>query len=1042
MFRCVGKVIAGIALLVCLLTTGKALADGGFIGGTLTANTTLTPTGNPWTVFDTIIIPEGVTLTIESGTLLNFMINTHIAVYGTLLVTGTAERPVICKVKAPTGSSDKWRGIKFRDARTLIDDQGQYVAGSLLRHLHISGADDGITLSDSSVVMASDISVEDCGIGINILANSKIHLSNSKIENCSYGISFRVSSNNRISGCTINNCGFGIMFHANNNFISSNNIIHDNNLINNDVSVFLAYINVVNNIITDNRVLDNGIGLHIGNGGENDHGYNRIEGNIVANNEFGIKLSQHSDTVRFNDIRNNKVGLELYLASGNNIENNVISLNTVSGIQISEGSTGNILLHNNVYNNFDGVKISGQNAPSRNNRFEYNRISENSRYTFYLSSGPQQGIQHNVILSDSDSASFINADSNDVIAYHNYWGTTLTNEIDLIIRDANDDPLKGEVLYNPFDGSGSNEAPIAKPGMAIKQLINNEVRVTWRKNTELDLAGYKLYHGTETVNVVNVSDTTYTLQDILLSEEIKLTAVDTLADGDLDQFEGHESAYTTAIAAPYAGGNSFVCSGSNFFTSTATAIDYIELKWLTEGDGTFANEATLYTYYVPGAGDLEAGYVHLSLSLVTASGIHLHDKLKLTILEDLISEAGSDTTITEGSVYSITKAVAENFTSLEWITSGDGAFDDSDTLHTNYIPGTEDIKRGYVNITLRIFSDCGLLDDSFKLEIVPGYFINGSVTSNNTSVSGSMLLAYNVTGPETKALMTVVTDSEGKFSLGKVGRGDFYIYAIPDPDAVADYFPTYYATRFNWSDAHLLKVENDLYDVDVELQKLDAILPVGVGSIKGTYSFEGYRGPDYEIYNRTWYGNVITPSSGNSNNDLSPAPNHVILLMNPDMNKVLGWTLSDINGAFNFEGLPFGQYRLWGEKAGYTNKISSIIYITPDHLTEDNVQLTLNSDKKTIEATLPVETPANEIVFPNPIKDRFYISTLEFDNESNLSITLFNNKGVRVHETLVTRKTSTSFGPVYVSQLQSGLYYCVIKTNSGAEVSVKLIVTK
>lgn len=1042
MFSPVRKTIACFVLLLCMFTTGKAMADGGFIGGTLTTNTTLTPSGNPWTVFDTIIVPVGITLTIEQGTVLTFMINTHIAVYGTLIVSGAPEMPVVCRVKAPNGSSDKWKGLKFRDSRTIVDEQGEYVSGSLLQNLRITGADDGITLSDSSMVMASDISVEDCGIGINLTGKSRILLNNSVIRNCSYGISFRVSSNNSITGCTIANCGFGIMFHANNNLLSSGNLIGNNDLTDNDVALFIAYTNIVNNIITDNRVSRNGIGLHIGNGGEVDHGYNVIERNRVTNNEFGIKLSQHRDTVRYNEIKDNKVGMELYLASGNLIENNIISSNTNSGLQISEGSSDNLIYHNTIYSNFDGVTISGLNAPSVNNTFEYNRISDNSRYSFQLMSGPQQGIQRNTILSTTDSVSFVNNDSNNVIAYHNYWGTTDTAVINAIIKDIWDDPDKGEVLYNPFDGNAHPDAPIVNPRFAIKQLINNEVKVTWLHNEESDLAGYRVYIGADTGNFLETTDTTAVFQGILLTEQIRITAVDTLADGDHDQYEGHESSYTVAIAGPYAGGNSFVCSESNYFTSSATAIGYSELKWMTDGDGTFADATTLFTYYVPGTEDKATGFVHLTLKIITESGIRLEDSLKLTILDYLVAEAGADTTLLEGDGYRTEHAVAENFTTLEWITSGDGSFDNKDTLNTYYVPGTDDLNRGWVILTLRLTSDCGNLEDSFRIAILPGYYIRGSVVKDNLPVADSKILAYNVTGSETKAVTIATTDMEGIFTLGKIGKGDYFIYAVPDPASINDHFPTYYASRFNWSNAHLMTVENDIYDVDIDLKTLDMVLPQGIGSITGAFTMEGNPGSDLVLYNTIWYENQAVPATPNIISDPYPAPNHVILLMNPDLNKVIGWTLSDINGSFSFNNLPFGLYRLWGEKAGYTNKLSPIIYITPDDYLADNVSLNISTHQKTIETTVETVEPAGELVYPNPAKDHFYISALDFLSEEQLTVVLYNSRGIQVSETTVQRKTAASFGPVSIADLTPGMFYCVIKGAGGVVASAKVIRTR
>jgi len=43
---------------------------------------------------------------------------------------------------------------------------------------------------------------------------------------------------------------------------------------------------------------------------------------------------------------------------------------------------------------------------------------------------------------------------------------------------------------------------------------------------------------------------------------------------------------------------------------------------------------------------------------------------------------------------------AENYNSLEWTTSGDGAFDDNTVLNPIYTPGPTDIENGNTLLTL------------------------------------------------------------------------------------------------------------------------------------------------------------------------------------------------------------------------------------------------------------------------------------------------------------------------------------------------------
>ncbi len=64
------------------------------LSGMITADRTLTA-DHEYLVSDNVAIPEGVTLTIEPGTVLRFNSNTGISNSGTLIADGTPEQPII-----------------------------------------------------------------------------------------------------------------------------------------------------------------------------------------------------------------------------------------------------------------------------------------------------------------------------------------------------------------------------------------------------------------------------------------------------------------------------------------------------------------------------------------------------------------------------------------------------------------------------------------------------------------------------------------------------------------------------------------------------------------------------------------------------------------------------------------------------------------------------------------------------------------------------------------------------------------------------------
>ncbi|MHC1778106.1 MAG: NosD domain-containing protein [Lentimicrobium sp.] len=1038
--------IKSIARFLTILTAVFAsgfpqLSAQEYVGGLLLENTVYSPAFNPYIVVEPIIVPEGVTLTIEPGTNLNFMLSSSIKMEGgTLIARGLPALPIAMQAQTDI----KWDGISFSASKTIFDEDGNYLSGSILDYVSVNMALKGLILSDTSLLFADHLTIINSDYGAYLQSGSTLHLFNSNIDQCSYGMYIKNSGSNIIDNCSVTNCDIGIFFPSNN--ISRFNRFTNNNLsYHRNIALFMSIgqSNIQYNLIQGNTVAYNNIGLHIGNGGLNDTGLNLITGNIVQHNDIGIKLSQDADTLRANLVELNITGILLTKASNNHLTNNIIQDNTDWGLTLTDGSTRNYISTNGIYSNTSGVKVTYKDFKySVENSFVYNLLFGNLNEAFLFEAGPQQPLSYNSITGTRDTGVFVNHFETDIHAPDNWWGTTDTTMINSLIYDHHDQEIYGEVIYKPMLGSPDTLSPISRPRMVVKRQAGSRILVDWINNSEPDLAGYKVYFGETGLNgfdgFIDVgADTTFVFEELLLSDPIAVTAYDNDANGYSDQPEGHESAYSYALAGPYAGDDSMICQGESFEISSATTLYDQNLHWETSGNGTFSDESLLNTTYTPGESDIAAGTVILTLSQVVA-GVPLADEVELKINGIPFVNAGNDTTITRQDDYFTVTANAANYNVLSWISSGDGTFTNANELNTQYTPGISDILSGGVKLILNLQSDCGNPADTLLLAIIPSYNISGKIHRDGLPVPDGVVVAIKTGLDGAKAVSTENTQADGSFNFTNLTNGSYYLYALNNPEINPGWVPSYYALSLQWQKAYLLPVDTDVYDLDISLQPVSNQLPPGTGAISGFFNYSGKSGDDDSIYSRPWFPGSFYQSGFNSG---FPAANHVVLLMNSDLNRIFYWFLSASDGSFHFDQLPFGSYRLWGEKAGYSNSISPVITVSPANSEVEGVLLLVT--QKSIEVLLPEnEKPVltEVMLYPNPGSDKVWINPLMVSPDEKVEICFFSSDGRLVKCVKSAQGLPGGTGEIDVSDLKEGLYLVTFLIGSHPAASMKLSV--
>jgi len=106
--------------------------------------------------------------------------------------------------------------------------------------------------------------------------------------------------------------------------------------------------------------------------------------------------------------------------------------------------------------------------------------------------------------------------------------------------------------------------------------------------------------------------------------------------------------------------------------------------------------------------------------------------------------AGTNATICQGSAFFLGFAAATNYTALLWSTSGDGYFNNNQSVNPIYTPGAADILLGYADLTLTAtgIAPCPVAASTMRLTILPAAVVNAGTDGNVCSTAGS----YTVSG--------------------------------------------------------------------------------------------------------------------------------------------------------------------------------------------------------------------------------------------------------------------------------------------------------
>ena len=512
-----------LSILIVLTLLFSTTSHSKDVGGIISSDTTWTLDESPYLLTQSVLINEGVTLTIEPGVEVRIGDNLGIRVDGALIAQGTEEKMIVFTSAIGT-TPGSWSAINFTDTSpdATFDDEGNYTDGCILEYCRINygggaGAMGVIQINDSSPFISHcEISSNEGSSAGGIWAQnaSELRITDNTIsENSGYGIYTSggtiTISNNTISG---NSGGYGGGIYARGGTITvSNNTISGNSRSGIDTSGTAT--------VSNNTISGNSGGIHF-------FGYTiTISNNIISGNSGGDVggiyahgMLLETITITNNTISGNSGGDSggIYATSDDSpitISNNIISGNSangssgVGGIRVYSSYDTTTVSNNTISDNIalencltSAIYLGGSFREVSVWKLESNLIINNhggdEKRAIYVEK-PNWTINQNAIYNN-DVGYFLyyggDAGTN-LDATNNYWGTSDQNELLNRIYDFFDNSSLGIVNYIPF----ATELDQALPPLPLTGLtaepITGGVNLTWNANDE-ELSGYKLYYST------------------------------------------------------------------------------------------------------------------------------------------------------------------------------------------------------------------------------------------------------------------------------------------------------------------------------------------------------------------------------------------------------------------------------------------------------------------------------------------------------------------------------------------------------------------
>lgn len=739
---------------------------------------------------------------------------------------------------------------------------------------------------------------------------------------------------------------------------------------------------------------------------------NYIEDNIISSNlpeggssysSYGLKAAMDSIVVRNNVFWNNDEAVRMMRVCHLVFEHNTFFDNDLTISYLL--SSGSLTF---VGNTISEAKKRIVNFPSNKSRMNGNNFLHFNKKTILFS----------------------NVTTDDINMRGNYWDVDSVADIESVIFDKHDSPSLGEVFYENMLPQCDTTNPIAPPFKVKKQFVNNMWLISWDENQEQDVDHYVLFYGNFNYykfsnHIDGITENSYILTP-QQSENVAVVACDRPYNPDVYASVG-QSAYAFASYYPFAGHDDNLCAPQSDYSVNEANIPYIynSFVWQTSGSGMFSDSLALQPIYYPSEADFETGEVTLTLRVV-GNGTTKTDAFHLTLYKALSVYAGEDGFSSMNRPLNLEQAEAYNYDSLRWRSMGDGYFENSLALHAVYHPSVFEKEQGYVQLLLEAWSFCGYTYDTVRFELYKDYSLEGHIWSGGEPRANTQVVAaaLNDSYSFVSGFYRTVSNDEGFFKFNALLPDNYVLYAFPDTLNMKA-GGCYYLGDLQWNESNMILVDGDVYDVDIDLPQMVQDFNIGEGRISGVFDYPEISFKAHDFYCNPWLRE--DDSLSYCDGGLS---NVGVLLLNATKQRILGFTLTDNEGHFNFKNLPFGTYHVMADLPRYGRGMCEEITLSDEQPSITGLHLYVNQEGRVWMNYPKDESLNNELsVYPNPAETEIIVGGLKAN--SNYKVLVLNSFG----QTYIaeSQKSTNLLGEmtIAVEALRSGIYFIQVKDESG-----------